>query len=85
MYKLAKFRKGLKEKSYNKVRRSEKKAIRDFKFCFYIKAYPDSHVYIGRSLRVRWDKYYALKSVIKNNKSPCFGWAHAKEGIRYGQ
>ena len=86
MYKLAKFRKELKEKSDDKVKKGNKEALIRFKCCFYMKAYySDGYGYINRSVRVRWDRYYALKAVIKNNKPPCFGWSHAKEGMKYGQ
>ena len=85
MYKLAKFRNGLKEKSDDKVKKGNKDAIRNFISCFYVRDYFHESGFINRSVRVRWDRYYTLKTVIKNNRSPCFGWPHAKENIRYGQ
>ena len=85
MYKLANFRKGLKEKSDDKVKKVSKEALIRFKCCFYMKAYSNGYGYLNRSIRVRWERYYALKAVIKNNRPPCFGWPHAKENIRHGQ
>ncbi|AUS00349.1 hypothetical protein NVP1273O_72 [Vibrio phage 1.273.O._10N.286.54.C7] len=84
MYKLAKFRKDLKENVSEARYKRIQETINDFKSCFYVMAYIDRHGYTGRSVRFRWDHYYRLRKVIATNRTPYF-WAHTKENMKYGQ
>ena len=84
MYKLAKFRKQLKENVSESQRIMLSDAIRDFKSCFYIKAYSGSDGYVCRSVRVRWDRYCNMKELLSINQSPYF-WLRTKENMKNGQ
>ncbi|AUR93307.1 hypothetical protein NVP1186O_72 [Vibrio phage 1.186.O._10N.286.49.E3] len=85
MYKLAKFRKQLKENASKERHKRTTEAIRDFESCFYVSYIPN---YLGlpvRAVKVDFNRYHVLKAIVKNHQTPCFGWPHAKENIRYGQ
>ncbi|AUR97695.1 hypothetical protein NVP1243O_72 [Vibrio phage 1.243.O._10N.261.54.B5] len=84
MYKLAKFRKGLKENVSKEQHVMLTDLIRDFKLCFYVKACSGSDGYVGGSVRVRWDRYCNMKELLSINQSSYF-WLLTKENMKHGQ
>lgn len=84
MYKLAKFRKQLKENVSEARHKRIQDSIGDFKSCFYAKAYPDSYGFIHKSVRIKWSMYHDLRNVVERNENPLF-WQLTKEMMKYGQ
>ncbi|AUR98289.1 hypothetical protein NVP1248O_75 [Vibrio phage 1.248.O._10N.261.54.F1] len=84
MYKLAKFRKHLKENVSEARYKRTAEAIRNFKSCFYVRDCFHESGFINRAVRIKWSMYHDLRRVVERNENPLF-WQLTKEGMKYGQ
>ncbi|AUR87916.1 coil containing protein [Vibrio phage 1.105.O._10N.286.49.B4] len=85
MYKLAKFRKQLKENVNEARHKRAQEVINDFKSCFYVSYIPN---YLGipvRAVKVDFNRYPVLKTIVKNHQAPFLGWSYVKEDAKHGQ
>ncbi|AUS00811.1 hypothetical protein NVP1278O_76 [Vibrio phage 1.278.O._10N.286.54.E8] len=84
MYKLAKFRKGLKEKSKSREIDKSHGIVREISKCFYaIEKYENG--FITRSAKVRWDSYHKIKKLVSKLENPGVYVLFARERATYGQ
>lgn len=86
MYKLAKFRKQLKDKTVINELNEFKDDIRKFGGCFYVVMKSKKEFAITmKCIRVNWDRYYQLKELSRKLDIPGDFSLYAKEWLKYGQ
>lgn len=83
MYKLAKFRKQLKENVSEARDKRIQDGINGFKRCFYVTANFDRHGYMRKYLRINWDNYYHMRLSMRSYDDVNF-WLRQKWYMKHG-